>query len=329
MMNILIKLRRSIVYHFYSGMKMIRKKINTDLQKYYFPLNPKLDRDYKPTIIFMVDGKIIHGGLSDRLRAMTSLYKFAVDNNYRYKIFHVYPFPLDNYLLPNKYDWRISENEISYSSVDSTPVYLDDLGYYGSRMFFKRALKKQINGKYKQYHVYTNIDLLGKSFSCYFNELFKPIDSLNEVIIKNKTSIGKHYVSMTFRFQQLLGDFKEGNYPILNQCEQKLLIERCINKILDLYKRDGFSTVLVTSDSSSFLCEVSKLKFVYVIPGKVVHMDYTADSSFGIYQKSFVDMFMIAGAEKVYLLVTGQMYKSGFAKRAALINMVPYEEIIF
>lgn len=329
MMNILVKLRRSIFYHFYKGMKMIRNKIDSELQKYYLSLNSQLDKDYQPTIIFMVDGKIIHGGLSDRLRAMTSLYKFAIDNNYRYKIFHKYPFPLDNYLSPNKYDWRISEDEISYSSVDSVPVYLDDLGYYGSQMFFKRALKRQINGKFKQYHVYTNVDLVGKSFSFYFKELFKPTSSLNAAILKNRELIGQHYISMTFRFQQLLGDFLEGNYPILKDCEQKLLIECCIKKVVELHERNKIPTVLVTSDSALFLNEVSKLKFVYVIPGKVVHMDYTTDSSFYVYQKSFVDLFMIAGAEKIYLLVTGQMYKSGFAKRAALINMVPYKEIIF
>lgn len=34
-------------------------------------------------------------------------------------------------------------------------------------------------------------------------------------------------------------------------------------------------------------------------------------------------------AEKIYLLQTGDMYRSGFAKRAAKINNAPYEDIVF
>ena len=38
---------------------------------------------------------------------------------------------------------------------------------------------------------------------------------------------------------------------------------------------------------------------------------------------------MLADAQKIYLLVTGDMFHSGFAQSASFINDKPYEEIIF
>ncbi|MBO7293794.1 MAG: hypothetical protein J6U65_00085, partial [Bacteroidaceae bacterium] len=88
--------------------------------------------------------------------------------------------------------------------------------------------------------------------------------------------------------------------------------------------------VLITSDSTTFLQRVAaQLPYVFTIPGKVVHMDYTLDANFEIYMKSFVDLLTLSHAQKVYLLKTGDMYKSGFAKRAAKISDAAYQEIIF
>lgn len=84
---------------------------------------------------------------------------------------------------------------------------------------------------------------------------------------------------------------------------------------------------MVTSDSATFLECAKKKDFVYVISGKVVHMEYTTDASETVYLKSFVDLFMLSYAEKVYLVVGPDMYHSGFAQRGAMISGVPYEEI--
>ena len=87
---------------------------------------------------------------------------------------------------------------------------------------------------------------------------------------------------------------------------------------------------MVTSDSGRFLQEITKqLDFVRIIPGKVVHMDHTSDANFDTYMKSFEDMLLLSKADKIYLLQTGDMYHSGFAKRAAMINKKTYEEVVF
>ena len=95
-------------------------------------------------------------------------------------------------------------------------------------------------------------------------------------------------------------------------------------------ERHPDNKILVTSDSGRFLQEITKqLDFVRIIPGKVVHMDHTANAAFDTYMKSFEDMLLLSKADKIYLLQTGDMYHSGFAKRASMINNKEYEEIRF
>ena len=47
--------------------------------------------------------------------------------------------------------------------------------------------------------------------------------------------------------------------------------------------------------------------------------------------KTFVDLFMLANASKIYSVIIPPMEKSkyGFAECASLINNVPFEQIIF
>lgn len=136
---------------------------------------------------------------------------------------------------------------------------------------------------------------------------------------------------MVFRFQQLLGDFKEQGYKVLSKEEQEELVKKCIEKVNTLHEeRHPDDIILVTSDSGRFLQEITRqLNYVRIIPGKVVHMDHTADAAFDTYMKSFEDMLLLSKADKIYLLQTGDMYHSGFAKRASMINNKEYEEIIF
>ena len=58
-------------------------------------------------------------------------------------------------------------------------------------------------------------------------------------------------------------------------------------------------------------------------------MDYTTHAGYQTYMKSFIDMLTLSHARKIYLLRTGDMYKSGFAFRAAAINDVPYAYVEF
>ena len=99
-------------------------------------------------------------------------------------------------------------------------------------------------------------------------------------------------------------------------------------KIIHIHEtRHPNEKFLITSDSRKFLDIIDKIEWVYTIPGTLVHMSYTPVHDFETHLKSFVDLLMLADAEKLYLLVTDDMFHSGFAESASLINNRPYEVI--
>ena len=129
-------------------------------------------------------------------------------------------------------------------------------------------------------------------------------------------------MSLTFRFQQLLGDFKEDGFPTLESQEEKnALINKCLKCIEDLH-RETNSTILVTSESQTFLVKANEFDFVYIIPGSIRHMDYNHDKSVNISvdMKSFVDFYLLANADKLYCCCYKPLYGSGFPLTASFVN---------
>lgn len=285
------------------------------------------------SIVVCVDGAYQQGGLSDRIRGMVSVYLYCKQHHIPFRIHSNYPFDLKDYLEPNDYDWYISPKEVSHHPEEATPMllYCHLLNHKFHRRYLDKRVKEAKKDK-KQLHIYTNTFIEDKHYSAGFNELFKPTPRLQEMLQRSLEKFPQQYVASVLRFQQLLGDFEEENFEILPENERKLLIDRCCRKIEELHNtRHSDKKMLVTSDSTTFLQTLQERypDFILTIPGKVVHMDYTTDADFPVYAKSFVDMFMVARARHVYLLRTGKMYRSGFAKRAALMTDTPYEEIAF
>ena len=112
----------------------------------------------------------------------------------------------------------------------------------------------------------------------------------------------------------------------LSEEEKEKYIERCVSFLEKEHESDCFKKVLVTSDSITFLNRISKLSFVYVIPGEVVHVGFTYDASKKTYMKSFLDYYLLSYANKITLVREKSMYHSGFALRAAMLNNTQYNE---
>ena len=273
---------------------------------------------------------------------MVSIYKVCKDENLPFKIGHFNPFNLNDYLIPNEVDWNIVEDEVDMSTknvliVKSTmpSVIKSGMSWKEGSLFHEKYLKKKlrnVGASIRQVHMYTNARLVTKSqFSMLYNELFKPTDELKYLVDWNKKQIGGPYISITTRFQNLLGDFYEGkNFGVLETEEEKVeYINRCLKKVEEIHRRHFDKKVLVTSDSARFLNEANRLPFVHVNPGKLAHIQYTTDASHDVYMKSFVDLLTIADADKVYLLITGRMYRSGFAETASFIHKRDYEDVRF
>lgn len=319
------KFLRSI-YHIICKRKGFRK-FESDLQIQYYTSENQVN--VEPCIITMIDGRGIHGGLSDRLRGLASVYAYCKKRDIKFYINHTYPFNLGDILQTNDYDWHIESDKISYNANEAVPVILNDylLDSRFHKTYLDWCIKRHGN---MQIHLYTNTDIYDADFSKSFRELFKPSILMQKVVSENVEAISSSYIGVVLRFQQLLGDFVEKGYDILEDQEKKALITKCLKKVIELKKyMSSDAKFLVTSDSKTFLNEVSKLDFVYTIPGTVVHMDHTDDADLSQYMKSFIDLYMLSKSDKIFLLKTDKMYQSGFAKRASMIENVEYKEILF
>ena len=296
---------------------------NVRLYRYY-NIWDKRAENREQWCIFMVDGRMSHGGLSDRLCGLVSTYCYCKEHNKIFKLYFQYPFQLEFFLLSNRCNWEISKDEISHNILDSSPIYISNRQ---DNMLQRKIANHKLNKQSKQLHIYTNMRYFRGNFSSLFHELFKPSPLLFDEVQKNLSQIDSDFISITFRFQQLLGDFKEGNFPILPQDKRLKLMSSCLTEIEKLHKCHSDLKVVVTSDSQSFLLEAKKFNYVYIIPGNIVHMDFTDEDNIAIHLKSFVDLFVISKAQKVYLVYSDQLYRSAFAKTAALLSGALYEEI--
>lgn len=278
------------------------------------------------SVIVPFDGKEGKYGLADRLRHCLSLYLYCQQNKLSYKIYHVFPFRLENILKPNKFNWVIDSGLVSKSIYRTRSIKIRS--YYKStgidediesNMQLQYLNKKIISNKF-QYHVYGNAHFFKSDWKNAFDDLFSPSDELCELL--DSLKLPASYEAVSLRFQQLLGDFKEDGFPILSENEQNTLIEKCISEINSLRCRNFFSTktILVTSDSVRFLNHVKILPDVIVIDGERAHPGTPLNNSERTYMNSFIDLYALRNAKRITLLRTGDMYNSGFPEFAARIG---------
>lgn len=297
--------------------------------KYYLHSYLKIKNvDY---YIFMADGKMIHGGLFDRLKGAISIYAISKVYNKRYGLYFTKPFHLDTYLIPNLYDWRIKDTELYYSYPKSRPIIAYSELHHPNRLL--KARKAQT-------HFYFGgniIDIINNEFAtCFewaklYNELFKPSEYLQNHVDAVKRDIGMEYYAIHLRFLNLLGDMVEPlGGEILNEERKKELIATCLSEIKRVIsiQPENWKPV-VFSDSMSFLSLIkNELPDVYVVSGNVRHIDnissvITEDDNL----KVFTDMYLMVGAQKVFSIVGKGMHLSAFPEYSAKIGGRPFERI--
>ena len=276
--------------------------------------------------IAMIDGTMYHGGICDRFKGMISFYNYCRYVGKPFRIRYNFPFELTDYIVPNKYDWRISDKDISKSIWHVRPICMR--GEKG-----KRLLKIKTN---KQIRFYSNSNLenylhfppFNDDWGETFNYLFKPSPLLQMHLDKHREAIGGEYVAAVFRFQNLFGDFKEYRYRTnANPEYRERMMKATIEELEEIHRQNPDKKILVTADSSTFLEQISQLDFVYAIQGKQSHVD-TKNASQTNSIKAFIDFYMIAGATKVYGVTIDKMYNSHFPICAAKVGNVPFIRIV-
>jgi hypothetical protein len=271
----------------------------------------------------MVDGKLLHGGLADRLYGIINAFAVCKIKNVPFKLHFVFPFDIRTFLIPNNYDWSIEKEDISYNILYSkVMVRIQEEGWFNEIKFNK------------QVHFYCNTKRLDSINECFgtnytynelFNELFKPSDSF-QIKINNITNsiLGNPYVGMHFRFRNSLGDFPERSHSALPEPDKVKLLNLTCHAI-ESYVISG-NKIFITADSQFFLNYIShRFPNVYFIPGETILMDFEAPLS--VHEKSFLDFFLLGYANKIVSLYGQGLYLSGFSAFASQILNTEFESI--
>ena len=295
---------------------------------------------YKPYVINVIDGTIENFGLADRLRGIISTYAICKEKNLPYRLYFTYPFNLDDYLIPNQYDWRISNADVCGNIRDCNPVISFTAGINASTevsayQFHKQKnyLRRHINRSDKQTIVFTNAAFAyNLDYSNLFNELFKPSKKLQTSINRQIEILGPDYISVHARFMDLLGDFTEPlKWKQLPEIDAQKLILTSVEQIMLIHDKYPDKKILINSDSMRFIKACSELEYTYSIPGNITHIDMIQTDeyyeNYERYEKTFLDFMVMANSEKIFLLKGNNMRESGYYFAASKIYNREFEKI--
>lgn len=325
-------------YNWYVFSQQLSNALKSQIEPHYTFVNEEHPSTNRKTVVVVHNGWTESGGLADRLRGIVSVYMLCKDKGLDFRILFTHPFPLEMFLVPNQYDWRMPNHQMTYTRPAATPVCLE----VGSESYWqaqkqKSFLEKQIDSTdSSQIHVYTNaLFAYYEHYGLSFLELFKPSERLQQAIDKELSILGTDFISVSARFMGALGDFEDTmKTGVLPADKKTQLMNACIQQIEALHDEHPQMKVLVNSDSSSFLEQVKKLPYTYAIPGHITHLDVkgkavTAEDIYKTYEKTFLDFFMIAHAQSIYRLESRWMRASGFPHAASLIFGRPFHPIKF
>ena len=294
------------------------------------------ERTYGNEVVVIHNGWVHSNGLADRLRGIVSTYLLCKELGREFKLLFTHPFPLDLFLLPNTYDWRIDEKDISFSLQQSRPIFLEVGGESRWQTKKQKAqLKHRLKAsKRKQAHIYTNaLFAYHEDFKGAFHELFKPSERLQSAIDRELENLGNDYISVSARFMGVLGDFVDTTgVEVLSKDQQNQLLHACVKTLEKIHHQHPDIPMLVNSDSTTFLDHARQLPYVYSIPGHILHLDLTEgarneEQLYQTYEKTILDFFMIAHATEVYRLQGQWIYsKTGFPYAASLVYGRPFHE---
>lgn len=282
-----------------------------------------------PCIVFMADGRMPHGGMFDRFKGIVTTYGLAKQKGIPFKIHWICPFNLSEYLIPNEVNWIIDDSDVIFSLFKSRPLIV-----YGESSNPKRLWTLNV---LKQVHVYYGADSLEKMNKLYFanyewgvlfKKLFSPSQRLRSVIDAYKEKLNNKYISIHFRFQNLLGDKNEiYDNKVLSKKDQERLIQKCKASIDRILKDNEGYNVFVASDSDTFLSLLKSEFKLLTTDGKSVHIDNIPVMEESDIIKSFVDFYLISESSYVYSVKLDDMYSSAFPHYAAKINNRPFKRI--
>lgn len=308
--------------------KRNNRKISNELWRKYYKAEGSAF-DALPACVAMFDGRVNQGGLCDRLWGAVSAYLYCKDNDIPFKLHFVSPFQLTDYLLPASIDWIIDNSDLCYDGGAAKPLVIKCLGF--GREDNMSVIGNAFSRDIKQVHVYTNAHGFRSRFHEGFRDLFQPSNSLATAIDDVLARNGDDYVSISFRFVRLFGDFDDVNWPVLpDEKSREDMIQRGLAVIERVKSMHPGKKVLVTTDSITFLSRAKVLDGVFVVDGDIKHVDFSDVGNNELpHLKTFLDLLLISRAKHVYLGINNLVYRSTFAKTASQIGNCPFDMLEF
>ena len=287
-------------------------------------LRMRIGKTYRRnTFFFVIAPNIKHPGLADRMKAIINCYNIAKLNGYDFRIVFKIPFRLEDYLQPNKVDWMADYGDLNYS-IRGTKFF-NEMDFLTEDSWVGRT--KLV--KNREYHCYSYIGNRqpktfpesGYEWSNLFGELFRPTPRLQSAIDACGYD-GDSYVAVHLRFVNALENFEEVSCcdnALHTEKEKTALINRCKQGLLRIKEENGDCHVLVFSDSKRFLDSLTDIPVEVLNHDNIGHVSYEGNDDATL--KTFLDLYMIARAKKVYRIDAPELYAwSGFALTGAMIG---------
>lgn len=293
-----------------------------------YMMKKRLGDEYSPnTFFFVIAPNVKHPGLADRMKAIIDCYQIAKMNGYDFRIVFDIPFKLSDYLQPCTHDWRADFTDLHYR-IGKTLFFDERIMITEDSWKGHTTLKKG-----KEYHCYSYVGNRqpkvfpesGYEWSKLYAELFKPTPRLQEAI--NTCAFEERsYIAVHLRFVNALENFEEVScYDNALDTEEKKqdLIRRCKEALLRIKKRHADCRILVFSDSKRFLDSLEGMPVETLDSGNIGHVSFGTSDDATL--KSFLDLYMISRARKVYRIDAPELYAwSGFAVTGAMIGGIEF-----
>lgn len=301
-------------YHLQIRMDRTLATYNTEAEKSY-PTN---------RVIVPMTESTVFTGLIDRIRTMCAAYVIAAESGLPFYIYHNAGFKLEDYLIPNLVDWRISKDEIAW-------------GLNCVSFFFYQTKFSLLRPKDKDYHFYqanTVVDNLKNmeelktkySDSIVFHKLFKFHPNVQRHAKDILQSFGLQegkYVAVHARFLNFFEQVEPQGQPRNTTEEEKqAMFEKVRKAIKEIIEEDDKESIILFSDSNTLLSQEFD-DYIHIVPGKAGHV-CTCSGEDEVTLKTFIDLYVMSKAKAVYSLIGKDLYTSGFSKHAAAIGNIPF-----
>lgn len=296
---------------------------------YLTKITLKSNKNHKKQIIMIFDGKVKQGGLVDRLKGIISGFEIAEKIDAEFKIYFVSPFDLSVFLQPNHYDWTANTEDLYWNPFQTKVIHIHNLFNINPLELIKKANKSKIflfaNVDYLQImNPAVSVQVLNVLWKQHFDKLFIKSSYL-ESALKN-LQMGTDGVAIHSRFTNILGDFADSNIKEVSESKKIIVIEELKQMINSIKQENPGKSIYVFSDSSKFLNEIKIISNYNILDGTPIHSGEGNEGSgkTNAHLKTFLDFFAISNCNKVYLVLTKDLYNSAFSKYAAIVGGKQY-----